>query len=111
MKNELYSDGLILFGLFNSLWVVLPVFLCLEGITPLGHAAISTLLWGWWASILYKAEKTPNNWRLAFTVCLGITLCMGMIAYETGEKYIHKCVDKTHLTCDGKCTCDGFECN
>ena len=23
---------------------------------------------------------------------------------------IHKCIDSTHLTCDGNCTCDGMEC-
>lgn len=22
----------------------------------------------------------------------------------------HKCIDPTHLTCDGNCTCDGIEC-
>ena len=22
----------------------------------------------------------------------------------------HTCIDSTHLTCDGECTCDGMEC-
>lgn len=23
----------------------------------------------------------------------------------------HKCIDTTHLTCDGNCSCDGLGCN
>ena len=24
---------------------------------------------------------------------------------------VHKCIDSTHKECDGKCKCDGMECN
>lgn len=55
-----------------------------------------------------------NKQRLA--VFLSIIVIGFMIGFGLGyaDKPVvipHKCIDKTHKLCDGKCECDGLGCN
>jgi hypothetical protein len=43
---------------------------------------------------------------VVLTVFLGVALCHKI--YTDAQKHI--CEDKTHVTCDGECECDGFGC-
>jgi len=51
--------------------------------------------------------KKENINLIALIVISVLMLCIPSDNPQDGQ---HKCIDSTHLICDGNCSCDGMEC-
>lgn len=58
----------------------------------------------------FKINKMKNYKFGLAVLLLSLTVMIGAMIFAP-ENRQHRCIDSTHLVCDGQCSCDGMECD